>query len=287
MVLVVMVACQPAPTPEATDTPEPTEAMEATEEMEETEEAAMLPDLGGREVSIAVENAYLPFNFISLETGEAQGWDYDFINEACARLNCVPVWVEFGWDTMIASVAAGEFDMATDGITITDERAENVDFSNPYVAIEQRLLVRVGEDRFSDADSLAADSSLIVGSQIGTTNYDKAVDIVGDDRIQLYDDFGLTVQALIAGDVDAVVIDEVAGLGYQGANADSVELVGPSLKSDNLGLIFTKGSELTDAFNQALASMIGDGTLQEINQKWFGPDFEVTYDDIDCGAYCP
>lgn len=291
LVLVVMVACRPAPTPEATDAPEPTEAMEATEEMEETEEPmeeeAMLPDLGGREVTIAVDNAYLPFNFIRLDTGEAQGWDYDFINEACARLNCVPVWIEFGWDTMIASVAEGQFDMATDGITITEERGEIVDFSNPYVKIEQRLLVRVGEDRFTDADSLAADSSLLVGSQIGTTNYEKAEEIVGDDRIQLYDDFGLIVQALIAGDVDAVVIDEVAGLGYQGANSDSVELIGPSLESDALGLIFTKGSELTHAFNEAMASMIGDGTLQEINQKWFGPDFEVTYDDIDCGAYCP
>jgi polar amino acid transport system substrate-binding protein len=45
-----------------------------------------------------------------------------FFNEACRRMNCVPVWQEFGWDTMIASVAEGQFDMAADGITITEER---------------------------------------------------------------------------------------------------------------------------------------------------------------------
>ncbi len=290
LLLVVLVACRPAPTaePEA----EPTEAMEEpTEAMEEPteamEEEAMLPDLGGREITIAIENAYLPFNFISLDTGEAGGWDYDFINEACARLNCTPVWVEFAWDTMIASVAEGQFDMAADGITITEERAQQVDYSVGYVSIEQRMLVRIDEDRFTNAEEFAADDSLVFGEQVGTTNYDTAVDLVGDDRVITYDDFGLVVQALIAGDVDAVVIDEVAGLGYQGANADAVKLIGDSLSSDELGFIFPQGSDLVEAFNAVIMQMKGDGSLEAINSKWFGPEFELSYDDIDCGAYCP
>jgi polar amino acid transport system substrate-binding protein len=124
----ILAACAPAATeapPPPTEPPAVVTEAPATEAPPVTEEIA-LPDLGGREITIAIENAYLPFNYVRLDTGVAEGWDYDFINEACKRMNCVPVWKEFGWDTMIASVAAGQFDMAADGITITEERAKRL-----------------------------------------------------------------------------------------------------------------------------------------------------------------
>jgi polar amino acid transport system substrate-binding protein len=282
----VLAACQP----EA----EPTEAPAATAVPAATEappEEPGLADLGGREVTIAIENAYLPFNYIDLETGEAMGWDYDVIDEICARLDCKPVWMEFGWDTMIAAVSEGQFDMAADGITITDERAKIVDFSDGYVAIEQRLMVLVDEDRFEGPDELAANADLILGTQEATTNYDIAVKLVGADRVIAFMDFGMTVQALIAGDVDGVIIDETAGLGYLGANKDQLKLIGRSLSSDQLGFVFPKGSDLVEPINAALIEMKADGWLEETNAKWFGPSFDVTYDDIRCGAYaspgCP
>jgi len=264
----------------ATDEPAPATAKPAPEEPTST-----LPDLGGRSVSIAIENAYLPFNFVLLETGEAGGWDYDFINEACERLNCVPDWQEFAWDTMIASVADGQFDMAADGITITEERAQSVDFSDGYVAIEQRLLVLIDDDRYDSLADLAADPDGLLSQQIGTTNYAVAVEAVGDDRIVLFDDYGQVVQAVINGDTDGTVIDETAGLGYLGANKDQLKLVGDSLSSDNLGFIFPLGSDLVEAFNATIAEMKEDGFLAEINQKWFGEDFVTTYDEIGDGAY--
>ena len=66
-----------------------------------------LPDLEGRTVTVAVENAYPPFNDVDLETGEAVGWDYDVINEMCERLNCVPEYIETSWEGMIVAVANG------------------------------------------------------------------------------------------------------------------------------------------------------------------------------------
>ena len=249
-------------------------------------EAAGMPDLEGRVITIAVENAYLPFNYIDVATGDPQGWDYDAMEEICSRLNCVLDWQEFGWDTMIAAVSAGQFDMATDGITITAERDENADFSDGYIATEQRMLVRLDEDRFSTSDEFAADPNLIFGEQLGTTNYDTAVALVGDDRVIEFDDFGITVQALIAGDVDGVVIDETAGQGYMGENADQVKLIGDSLSSDWLGFIFPTGSDLVAPINAALQSMKDDGSLNEINARWFGADFVLDYDNIGCGAYC-
>lgn len=288
LMLLLLVACgggEAEPATENTDS-ETSESQEDTTEtsapeetMDETEETG-LPDLDGREVTIAVENAYLPFNYIALDTGEPAGWDYDALNEICALLNCTPVYQEAAWEGMIQSVADGQYDMAADGITITDERAEIVDFSNGYINIQQRILVRIDEDRFATSEELAADASLVIGSQPGTTNYETAVDLVGEDRIKAYEQFPFAVQALIAGDVDAIIMDETAGQGYVGVNADSLKLVGDSLSSDELGFIFPKGSDLVDPVNQALDVMRENGKLDELAEKYFSDSFTITYDDI-------
>ena len=237
--------------------------------------------LGGREITIAVENAYLPFNYIDPDTGEPAGWDYDVWDKICEMLNCTPVYVEAAWEGMIQAVADGQFDAAGDGITITEERAEIVDYSVGYVAIEQRLLVRLDEDRIESIDDIVADETLKLGTQTGTTNYETATDFLPEERIQAFEQFPFAVQALIAGDIDAVIIDEVAGQGYLGENADELKLVGPSMSSDELGFIYPKGSDLVDPVNQAIAAMKADGTLAEINLKYFGPDFTITYDDLE------
>ncbi|MDY6876047.1 MAG: transporter substrate-binding domain-containing protein [Chloroflexota bacterium] len=242
-------------------------------------------DLECREIMVAIENAYLPFNYVDIETGEPGGWDYDAWDEICTRLHCKPVYVEAAWEGMIQAVGDGQFDAAADGITITDERAEIVDFSTGYINIDQRLLVRLDEDRIESIDDIVNDESLVLGTQTGTTNYETATKFLPEERIQAFEQFPFAVQALIAGDVDAVIIDEVAGQGYLGENADQLELVGPSMSSDQLGFIFPKGSDLVDPVNQAINSMKADGKLEALNLEYFGPNFTITYDDIGPGAY--
>ena len=237
---------------------------------EEGDDMMELPDLEGRTITVAVENAYFPFNFINEETGEPEGWDYDTINELCNRLNCVPEYVETSWDGMIIAVSNGEFDMAADGISITDERAEVVDYSMPYSRVDQLLLTQLEEDRFS-AISEFQEGEFVIGVQVATTNYDLAVDLVGEDRVIGYETFGVAVQALINGDVDGVVMDDSAGMGYVGVNADQVTAIDESLYADSLGFIYPKGSDLVEAIDAGLQSMMDDGTLEAINDKWFSP----------------
>lgn len=248
--------------------------------------ADAIVDLDCQEVTIAIENAYLPFNYIDENTGEAGGWDYDVWDEICTRLHCKPVYVEAAWEGMIQAVADGQYDAAADGITITADRAEIVDFSIGYVAIEQRLLVRVDETRIESIEDIVADESLRLGTQGGTTNYATAQTYLPDDRIQAFEQFGFVVQALLAGDIDAVIIDETAGQGYLGENAEDLKLVGPSMSSDELGFIFPPGSDLVDPVNQALEAMMADGALNEFNAIYFGPDFNCDYTDtgITCGS---
>lgn len=237
-------------------------------------------DLDCQEVTIAVENAYIPFNYIRTDNNEPEGWDYDAWREICTRLHCTPVFVEAAWEGMIQAVADGQFDAAADGITITEDRAQIVDFSIGYINVEQRLLARLDEDRFTSIEEFAANDALVMGTQTGTTNYETAVKYIPEDRLRAFEQFPFAVQALIAGDVDAVIIDETAGQGYLGENAEDLKLVGPSISSDQLGFIYPKGSELREPVDQALQSMMADGFLTTLNTKFFGPDFNVTSDDI-------
>jgi polar amino acid transport system substrate-binding protein len=269
----VLVACGGAETAE----PSIDEAQTETE----GGEAAGLPDLGGREITVTLENAYLPFNYIDPATGEPAGWDYEAIGAICELLNCVPTFVESQWEGMIQAVADGQFDMAADGITITDERKELVDFSDGFINIEQRLMARIDEDRFDSVQAFIDNSELTVGTQTGTTNFETISELVPAERIQAFDSFPFAVQALLAGDVDAVIIDETAGLGYQGANADQLKLVGDSLSSDQLGFVFPKGSDLVEPFNAAMAELRANGTMDRLAEKYFTDAFTITYEDLE------
>lgn len=239
----------------------------------------VLVDLDGREVRIAVENAYLPFNYIDAETGEAGGWDYAAIDEICARLNCTPKHEPFDWDPMIQAVADGEFDMAADGITITDERAQVVAFSDGYIAIDQRILVSTDNTDITSRDTLAA-ADCNVATVGGTTNEATALDIVGESRVTLLEEFGFVIQSVIAGDSCAAIIDETAGQGYIGENADKIKLVGESLSADQLGFIFPLDSDIVEPFNVAIRDMKEDGTMARLGEEYFSGKFTITYDDI-------
>jgi len=226
-------------------------------------------DLDGRTITVAVENAYPPYNFIEQGTTNGQGWDYDAWNEICKRLNCTAEFVEAGWPDVIVETGQGQYDTAADGISITDDRKEVVAFSDPYMVIEQKLMVRTDESRFSNLDEFVA-GDYRLGTQVGTTNYELAQTLLGGDtRIDAYDQFGVAVQALINGDVDAVIIDDTAGQGYKGANQDSVKLLPDALQSDPLGFIYPQDSDLIEPVNKVLADMKDDGTLDELANKWF------------------
>jgi polar amino acid transport system substrate-binding protein len=268
--LLLLAACQPVQSPGTTATVPCNQA--------EITEVDGKPDLNGCVLRIAVENAYQPFNYIDTETGEAVGYDYDIFNEICTRIQCQPEFTETSWDAMVA-VMGGEgsfdtFDVGADGITITEERGEHVDFSLPYITSAQVLLVRIDEDRFVEPSELAADANLSVGTQLGTTNYDAAVALVGEDRVVAYDQFGTAVQALINGDVDSVMIDNVSGIGYVGVNSDRLKITGEAVQSEELGFIFGKGSPLVAPINWALEDITADGTLDTLYQKWFAPESE-------------
>jgi polar amino acid transport system substrate-binding protein len=227
---------------------------------------AGLPDLEGRSITVAVENAYPPFNSIDEASGEGVGWDYDTVCEICDRVNCVPEFTQAAWDGIFPAMAAGEYDMLADGVTFTEERDQTVDFSIPYVTVGQVLLVR--DDETKTLPDFKADAALMVGTQIQTTNQIVAEETFSDREIVAFEDFGAAVLALIAGDLDAVVIDNVSAVGFIDANPGELKIGDQITSDEQLAFVFPPGSDLIEAVDAALQSMIDDGKLDELNRQW-------------------
>ncbi len=232
-----------------------------------------LPDLGGRAITVVTENAYPPLQFVDA-SGAAVGWEYDAMAEIATRLNLTVTYENISWDAMIPAVSEGQFDLGMTGITIREDRAEVVDFSDSYMTSQMVMMVRGDEARFSDAASFAANADLLMAAQPGTTPFYVGVyDVLDGDeanpRIKLFETFGATVQALRAGDVDLVLTDGTAGNGYVAASEGALKIVGEPLGTEDFGFIFPKGSDLVAPINAAIAAMAADGTLDALNTRWF------------------
>ena len=236
--------------------------------------AQEVPDLGGRTVVIATENAYFPLQFVEPSSGNAVGWEYDAVAELAERLNFTVDYQTISWDAMIQAVSDGQYDMGMTGITIKDDRKEKVDFSDPYMLSEIYMLVRGDETRFADPESFAADENLFVGAQAGTSPFYVAVYNVLDGneqnpRIKLMETFAATVEALRSGDVDLVLTDSAAGRFIADNSDGALKMIGEPLQAEEFGFIFPKGSALVADINAGIAALKADGTLDAITRKWF------------------
>jgi polar amino acid transport system substrate-binding protein len=232
-----------------------------------------LPDLGGKEIVVVTENAYPPLQFLDA-SGAAVGWEYDAMAEIAKRLNVVVKYENTSWDAMIPAVSEAQYDMGMTGITIKDERREQVDFSDPYMRSEMLMIVRGDETRFTDAASFAAIPELLVSAQPGTSPFYAAIYNILDGneenpRVIKFETFGAGLEALKAGDVDLTLSDSTAANGYVAASDGALKIIGEPLASEDFGFIFPKGSELAAPINAAIASMKADGTMDALNQKWF------------------
>jgi polar amino acid transport system substrate-binding protein len=248
-----------------------------------------LVDLGCKEISIAVENHILPYNYIFNETTQPGGMDYDMWWEICFRLHCQPIFIEQKWETLLTRVSESGYDAASEGITITDERKQMLDFSISYLNIEQRLVGRKGESRFTNISEFLANSELLVGVLEKSTNFEAAKKYIPAERIRTYKEYSTVFYALTTGDIDAAIADQVEGeitvSGIDFQQAVNLEFIGTSLSSDQFGIVFPKDSNLVDPVNQALQDMRVQGVLDELIARYFGKDFNVTYNDIGLGAY--
>lgn len=226
-------------------------------------------DLGGRTLIVGSDTTYPPFETVN-DSGEIVGFDVDVVKAVCAQINCVPKFQTTAWDGIFPALANGEFDMVASGVTITPERAKVVDFTTPYFSVDQAVAVRVEDESLTLADFTGDGSSLTLGAQTGTTNAKTAEDLVGRDRVRLYDDFNAAVLGLINGDVDGVMIDDVTADAFVQQYAGQLAVAVRNVQSgDQLGFAVQQGDPLVDALDAGLKKIQDDGTLDALVKKWF------------------
>lgn len=228
-----------------------------------------LPDLEGQLIVVGTDATYPPFETID-ENDNVVGFDVEVTSAICELINCVLEFQPTGWDGIFPALAAGEFDMVASGVTITAERDEIVDFSEPYFTVSQAIALRPEDDGLSLEELIEGD--FIFGAQIGTTNAKLAEDFVGRERVQLYNDFNAAMLALINTDVDAVVIDDTPADAFEQEYAGEVT-VGlrnvTGAEPEYLGFAFQEGSELIDAFDAGLAVLKENGRLEALRAAYF------------------
>lgn len=230
--------------------------------------AADLGLLEAGRLQVASDIPYAPFEFTEPGSTEPVGFDVDLVKAIAATPGIGITNVEFikqPFDTIILSVAQGRFDMSASSFSITPERAQQIDFSDPYFTANQSILVKTG----SDITSLDGLEGKRIGVQRGTTGADLAATVQGAkiSRFELIDD---AFNALAAGRVDAVVND-FAVSAYAATKRDDFAIAAQVPTEEGYGLVFSKENPaLRDAFNAGLEEIKANGTYDEIYQKWFG-----------------
>jgi len=185
------------------------------------------------------------------------------------------VWVR---TTFEAAIQPGpkDFDFNLQQYTITEERAQNVDFSTPYYSTPQAVIT-VESSPAASATSLADLQSLLIGAASGTTSFEAIEETIqptaGAQAFNNNDDAKL---ALETGQIDALVVDLPTAFYLSAVELTGGKIVGQLPQSagisDEWGLVLTKDSPLTDAVNEALQRLIDSGRLQEITDAWLGSD---------------
>jgi len=182
------------------------------------------------------------------------------------------VWVRTGFDEVIAP-GPKTFDINLQQFSITEDRAEVVDFSSPYYETTQVVITTEGSPAAS-AESLADLKDLLIGAAVGTTSYDAVeANIAPTAGTQVYDSNDDAKLALESGAVDAIVVDLPTAFYLTGVELTGGLIVGqlprPDGKSgDEFGLLLPKDSPLTEAVTAAVDALRDNGTLAEIEAEW-------------------
>jgi polar amino acid transport system substrate-binding protein len=263
-----LAACAPV------DDAEPTGGGSAATSGGEAGEAGeALPTLTGGVLTIGTSDpAYEPW-VVGNDPASGEGFESAVAYAVADRLGFDRddvEWVTVTFDQIIAP-GAKAFDVAINQVSISDERREALDFSSSYYDTAQAVVTLEGTS-VADATSLADLADARIGAMVGTTSAQIATDAIAPTTaVQQFNDNDQVKQALVAGLVDAVVVDLPTALFMTAAELDGGVLVGQLPAGDDpdqFGLVLDKGSALTAPVTEAVDALREDGTLAELEERW-------------------
>lgn len=225
-------------------------------------------DSGDKEVyTVATDNAYAPFEFIDEESGELVGFDVELI-KALAEEAGIEIEIEqLAFDGIVAGIGSGKFDIGIAGMTITEERKENIDFSQPYYEAGLILAVEEGNDEIKSIEDV---DGKVIATRVGSTS-ETYLQENTDAEPEAFPEIVEAYQVVLQGKVDAVLYDLPNVLYYSNKETGGkLKTVGERLTGEDYGIAFPKGSELRDTIDDALTTLKENGTYGDIYEKWFG-----------------
>ena len=196
---------------------------------------------------------------------EIVGFDVEVAQAIAAKVG-LPLKIEdMKFDSLLPALSAGKVDLVLAGMTITDERSQNVDFSTPYYKATQVVLILAGSPIPQTKEDL---KGVKIAVQLGTTGDGAAVEIAGQDNVRQFTSAMDAVVELMNGKVECVVIDEQPAIQFAKKNPELM-LVRPQFDDEFYGVAVKKGNaELLAKVNEALAEIVADGRYDQFVDRW-------------------
>jgi len=221
-----------------------------------------------KETLVMATNAEFP-PYEYHEDGEIVGIDADFARAIADKLGMELEIEDISFESIIPAVQSGKADFGAAGMTVTEERKTNVDFSDTYYTGRQVIIVQEENAEITGKDDLAGKK---IGVQQGTTGDIYASGDYGDENIERYNKGMEAVQALSQGKVDAVIIDDQPAQTFVDEN-EGLKILETEYLEEEYAMCFKKGNnELVEKVNQAIRELKEDGTFDEIVDKYISAE---------------
>lgn len=194
---------------------------------------------------------------------EIVGIDAEFAAAIADELGMKLKIEDMAFDSIIPAVQGGKADFGAAGITVTDERKTQVDFSDSYYTGRQVIIV-AEDSTIATPDDLEGKK---MGVQLGTTGDIYVSDDYGDENVERFNKGFEAVQSLLQGKIDAVIIDDQPAKAFVAEN-DGLKILDTEYIEEEYAFCFKKDSKLVDQVNEAIAALQADGTFDEIVAKY-------------------
>jgi len=220
---------------------------------------------------VGTDAAYAPFESQN-EKGDIVGFDIEVVQAIAAKAGFEVKFVNTPWEGIFNALGQGDRDMVVSAVTITEERKQTMDFSQPYFDAQQLIAVK----ETSKVAKFADLKKLKVGVQTGTTGDEAVSKLLGktSTNIKRFESTPLALKELESGGVDAVVADNGVVIHYVANNPGGKfkTVADAEFVPEQYGIALKKGNtELLGKVNQGLAAIRADGTYDQIFRKYFGP----------------
>jgi polar amino acid transport system substrate-binding protein len=225
----------------------------------------------GKKLIMATSADYPPYEFVETASGKEEivGFDVDIAKAITAKLGYELEITNMDFNGLVPALQAQRADFVMAGMTPTEERKQNVDFSDIYFDAKQTIVTLKSTD-ITTPEGLSGKK---VGVQLGSIQEGLAKDLVkAGNQMEMVplNRINEIIQELKSGRIDAAIIEDTVIRGFLGANPDLLATEIPEEGEAGSAIAFPKGSELVDDFNTVLQEMQASGEIETLVKKWFG-----------------